>query len=77
MLYSSNILAEEVAAGAKDEAYKVRKFFVKYANSSYWKCHWIDELQVIIPPNHWRIEKKRKSISENQLRKGCADPSGS
>ncbi|XP_057304729.1 chromodomain-helicase-DNA-binding protein 5-like isoform X2 [Hydractinia symbiolongicarpus] len=37
---------EEIAAGAKNESYKVRKFFVKYANLSYWKCHWIDELQL-------------------------------
>ncbi|XP_065656316.1 chromodomain-helicase-DNA-binding protein 3 isoform X8 [Hydra vulgaris] len=37
---------EEIAAGAKDEQYKVRKFFVKYANMSYWNCHWIDELQL-------------------------------
>ena len=42
----SIFLVEEVASGAKDEAYKVRKFFVKYANHSFWKCHWIDELQV-------------------------------
>lgn len=37
---------EEISGGAKDEAYKVRKFFVKYANHSFWKCHWIDELQL-------------------------------
>ena len=39
-------LEEEVSGGAKDEPYKVRKFFVKYVGMSYWKCHWIDELQV-------------------------------
>ncbi|XP_066911580.1 chromodomain-helicase-DNA-binding protein Mi-2 homolog isoform X1 [Clytia hemisphaerica] len=44
--YTHKPTAEEVANGAKDEPYKVRKFFVKYANLSYWKCHWIDELQI-------------------------------
>ena len=46
MVYFFLLAEEEVEAGAKDEPYKVRKFFVKYANLSYWKCHWIDELQV-------------------------------
>lgn len=44
--YTHHPTEEEVAGGAKNEPYKVRKFFVKYANMSYWKCHWIDELQL-------------------------------
>ena len=43
-LFSS--VEEEIKAGAKPGPCQIRKFLVKYQNLSYWKCEWIDEVQV-------------------------------
>ncbi|XP_065060706.1 chromodomain-helicase-DNA-binding protein 5-like isoform X3 [Rhopilema esculentum] len=37
---------EEIKAGAKPGLCQIRKFLVKYQNLSYWKCRWIDEVQL-------------------------------
>jgi len=37
---------EEIKAGAKPGQCQIRKFLVKFQNLSYWKCEWIDEVQL-------------------------------
>ena len=42
----------EIKDGAKPGPCQIRKFLAKFHNLSYWRCEWIDEVQVSFASLH-------------------------